>query len=102
DRSGIRALRALHESDSGAICPLLQLLDPGGPERVGRREHDGAVELVREVPGELADRGGLPGSVDAGDQDHRGVWLQTDPIVSGARDVGEQLDETVGERLATG
>ena len=57
-------------------------------------------ERVLEVPGELADRRRLAGAVDADDEDHRRVGPQVDLVVAGAGELGEQLREAVGQRLA--
>ncbi len=58
------------------------------------------------MPGELADRRRLAGPIDADDHDHRGTAPQIDPSEVAARDLGEQLDESVangvGTRDATG
>ena len=64
---------------AGALAPDLQLVDGGGAEGVAGREHD-ASALATETSGELADRRGLAGAVDADDQDdvrlHRRVDLE--------------------------
>ena len=54
-----------------------------------------------QVPGELADRRRLARAVDPGDHDHRRLVAQVDARRRPRpRDVGQQLDEARGERLA--
>ncbi len=68
---GIGAGRSLDHGAAGALAPDLELLDRGRPEGVaGRQQHP--LAAGRELLGELADRGGLAGAVDAADQDHLG------------------------------
>ena len=58
--------------------------------------------VLAQVPGELADRRRLAGAVDADDEDHGRLVAQVDAVVAGlrARQVGQQLGEAVGQRLA--
>ena len=82
---------------------LLQPSGQSGRSYLGRQRPvalEQPVELLRQMPGELADGSGFPGSVDAGDQDHRGVREEADPIISGTGDAGQQLDQAIGERLS--
>jgi hypothetical protein len=83
-------------------APHLQLLDGGGAERIAGGEHDGAAHLPRQVPGELAERRRLAGAVDARDEDDRRLGAQIDRVLSRPGDLGEQLDEPVGELLTAG
>ena len=100
DRAGIGALGALDELDVGALGPALELLDGGGAERVGGADDDLLAERVAQVPGELADRGRLAGAVDADDEDHRRIGADVDRVVAGAGELGEQLGQPAGQRLA--
>ena len=102
DRSRIGVRGTLDEPDAGALGPHLELLDPGGAEGVGRADHDGLAELLAEVPRQLADRRRLAGAVDAGDEDHRRLRGEVDPVLAGASDLGEQLGQTRRERLSPG
>ena len=86
---------ALDELDYGVV-----LLDGGGAERVRRADHDGQAERVAQVPRELADAGRLAGPVDADDEDHRGLVPQVDRLVAGAGELGEELGQPAGQRLA--
>ena len=90
----------LTTSHAGALAPALELLDGGGAERVGGADHDLLAERLAQVPGELADRGRLAGAVDADDEDHGRVGAQVDRVVAGAGELGEQLGEALGQRLA--
>ena len=92
--------RPLHELHAGALRPLFELLHPGGAKRVGGAEHDGAAELLAQMPGQLSDRGRLPGAVHAGDEDHRWLRAQVDVVIPGPRDVRQQLGQPLRERLA--
>src|SRR4051795_5139590 len=73
-----------------------------GGERVGRADDHGQPERLAQVPGELADRRRLAGAVDADDEDDRRVGPQVDRVVAGARELGEQLGQAAGQRLAAG
>jgi hypothetical protein len=98
--TGVRPLGALDEIDVGALGPALELLDGGGAERVGRADHDLLAERVAQVPGELADRRRLAGAVDADDEDDRRLVADVDRVVARAGQLGEQLGQPAGERLA--
>lgn len=60
---------------SGVRDPTRQLLGGRGAERVGRREQDlpPAALRRRQEPRELSGRGGLPGALQAGEEDHSGA-----------------------------
>ena len=45
-RPGVGPLRALDHVDAGPLAPALELLDGGGPERVGGADHDLLAERV--------------------------------------------------------
>ena len=98
--------RAADDLGAGPLRPRLELLDRGGAIGVGRGDDHRQAELVPQVPGELADRRRLAGPVDADDHDHRGAAPQIDPSGVAARDLGEQLDQSlahgVGPRDAAG
>ena len=63
-------------------------------------DHHLLVERLPQVPGELADRRRLAGAVDPDDEDHRRVGPQVDLVVAGAGELGQQLGEPLGQRLA--
>ena len=90
----------LTKSHAGALGPALELLDRGGAERVGGADQDLLAERLAQVPGELADRRRLAGAVDADDEDHGRVGAEVDVVVAGAGELGEQLGEPLGQRLA--
>ena len=101
DRAGVALGRARDDLAAGAPRPLLELLDGGGAERVGGAEHDAQALVLRQVPGELADRRRLAGPVDAGDHDHGRRMAQVDAAVAvGPRLLGEQLDQPRLQRRA--
>ena len=60
----VAALGTAYGGHADALAPGGQLLGRRGPERVGRAEHHLLV-LGDQHAGELADRGGLAGAVDA-------------------------------------
>ena len=68
EAGGVGAGRAGDDLGAGALAPDLQLLDGGGAERVAGGEHH-LLPSRRRLRGELADRGGLAGAVDADDED---------------------------------
>src|SRR3954453_14577331 len=100
DRPGVRALGAGDDLAAGALRPAGELLDRRGAERVGRAEHDRLAELALEVPCQLADRRRLARPIDAGEHDHGRLVRQVDPALAGTGDVGEQLLQAAGQRLA--
>ena len=102
DGAGVRALGAAHELAAGALGPALELLDGGGAEGVGGGDQDALAERLLQVPGELADRRRLAGAVDADDEDHGRVGAQVDVVVAGLGEVGEELRQPLGQRLAAG
>src|SRR5262245_61083526 len=73
DPGGIGAHRLRHHLGGDPFAPDFELIDRGGAERVGGREHDLealALELVRELG-----RGrGLAGAVDADNEKHLGAF----------------------------
>ncbi len=68
---GIRAGLAGDDAGARALAPDFELIDRGGPEGVARGEHH-ALALAKKFSRELADRGGLAGTVDADHQDDEG------------------------------
>ena len=70
DRARIGAGRVGDHRHLGPVGPDAELVDGGGAERVRGGEQDGAT-LGRVAAGELADRRGLAGAVDADDEDDR-------------------------------
>ena len=68
----IRALRSGDDLRADALAPDLQLLDRGGAEGVARRQHH-ALSFSCELPGELADCGGLARAVHAHHENHEGL-----------------------------
>ena len=88
-------------SEPAPLGPHLELLDRGGAEGVPGPEQHREPELLREVPGDLADRRGLAGAVDAHDQDHgraRGAGRSCPRPTRGG--LGEQLAQPAGQVLA--
>ena len=96
----VRALRPGDQLGPGALRPLGQLLDGRRAERVGGADEHGLAGLLPQVPGELADRRGLAGPIDASDHDHRRRGEQLDRSFGRPGDVGHQLDEAAREGLA--
>src|SRR5581483_3030406 len=77
DRGRVGAALAADEAGAGAARPLLELLLGGGAEGVGRADRHLAAVLA-ELLRELADRGRLPGAVDADDEDHGGAVVDVE------------------------
>jgi hypothetical protein len=99
DRGRVGAELALDEADLGALRPHLELLDGRRAERIAGREHHAPVHLAGEMPGQLSERRGLAGAVDARHEDHGRQGPQVDRVLSGLGDPGEQLDQPIGQLL---
>ena len=63
--------------DLRPLAPDLQLLDRRGAKSVAGGEHY-ALSFSAKASGELADRGGLAGAVDADDEDDEGLLAGVD------------------------
>ena len=97
DGAGVGARRVGDDRHAGAVRPDPELVDGGGAERVGGGEDDRSP-LRRVAAGELADRRGLAGPVDADDEDDRRAPVDRRPRrpVEVARD--EQRAELGADR----
>jgi hypothetical protein len=99
-RGGIGAGRLSHHLDVDASPPRFQLLDGGGPERVGGGEDDVAT-LALETGGQLGARGGLAGAVDAEHQQHARARVQRQGLRLAQRvdeEAAQQRTELMGAR----
>ena len=96
----IGAALARDHLDVGAARPDLELLDGGGAERVGRAQDHRAARVGRLL-GDLADRGGLAGAVDADEQDER-LLAAEDVLPSRREGLGDVLAQQVEHRIGVG
>src|SRR5262245_1978611 len=72
DAGGIGAHRLRHDLGADPLAPDLELIDRGGAERVGGREHDLQVLAIEPVR-ELGCGRGLAGAVDADNEKDMGA-----------------------------
>ena len=97
---------ALHDLDTAALAPDVELLDGGGAEGVARAyEHLAAAK--RSLIGKLADRRGLARAVDAHEEHADGIHAERIGVGLGketADFVSEHVEHGVriGQRLARG
>ena len=98
--AGVGARLAAHDLAAGPLGPQGQLLGRRGAEGVARGQQHRAAELLLQVPGDLADRGGLAAAVDPHHEDHRGLLGEGDRVAVHARGLGQQLAQAPCEVLA--
>ena len=98
DGGGVGALPCLDQGHLGPVCPEFQLLAGCGAEGIARRQHDPVAQILVQV-GQLGDGGGLAHTVDADDQDHRGLAGDVH-VVGGAHLQADQLPQRLQGLLA--
>ena len=93
DRGRVTALLCDHR-DIVPLPPDSQLLPGGRPERIPRGEQN-TQALVAKIVRDLADGGRLPGTIDAGHQDHKGT---RPPGIDRDLERLKELHQEVGKR----
>ena len=90
---GIGADLALDHRHAGALAPDRDLFDGSGAEGVARSQ-DGPTALARQLDGNLAQRGGLAGSVHAHEDQHlRRGGGEVERFLQGLQDLGDDVCE---------
>ena len=93
DCGGIGPARRADEVRTCTLGPDLELLFGGRAKRV-RRPHENRAVVLTQLLGELSDRGGLSGSVDADDEDDARTAVELE-----RRRLAEQSRHFFGERV---
>ncbi len=102
DRSRVRPRSRADDLRARSFGPLGELLDRRRPVGIGGRDHHVELQLLGQVPGDLADRRRLAGAVDPDHHQHRRLGGEVDAPLPHRRQLGDDLDQPLLHRGAVG